>query len=106
MNYSKACYKQMRQLMFKAYEKELSLELETLSGQFQLWGKEEITAWELEDAIHQFHNGPAKKLYSRYINVPPEMILPYTLAKGIISFDNCPEEIREEMAMRTQIFGE
>lgn len=96
----------MRQLVIQAYEKELSSELKILSGQFQLWRKEKITAWELEDSIHKFHNGPAQKLYSRYINVPPEMILPYALAKGIICLDACPEEIREEMAMRVQMFSE
>jgi hypothetical protein len=79
MKYSKACHKRMRELVAQAYEKELSFELEKLSGQFQLWREEKITVQELEHAIHKFHSGPAKKLYGRYTDLPPEMILPYAL---------------------------
>lgn len=80
MDYSKSVRKRLKQLALEAYEKELSLELKKLAKLFLLWDEGKIDAWSLEEAIHKFHNGPSRKLYGRYIDLPPETIVPYALA--------------------------
>lgn len=85
MQYSKTVYKKMRELSGKAYEKELRGELEKLAEQFQLWRDTRIDTWDLVEAVHKFHNGPAKKtLYTRSlianwdtISVPLDIIRVY-----------------------------
>lgn len=57
-----------------------------------------------EEAIQKFHNGPARKLYSRYVGLPPESVLPYALAKGLVSFDDIPHEVAEEMRFKAKFF--
>lgn len=97
MKYTKAVRKRMRQLINVAYERELRLELEKVDKQFQLWKEDKIDTFDLEHDIHKFHNGMARTLYSRYTDVQPEMILSYALIKGLISEEECPVEIVDDM---------
>lgn len=104
VRYSKAIYKKMRELSVTAYERELRGEMEKLAEQFQLWRDNQINTWDLEEAIHKFHNGPARKLYSRYRDLAPEMILPYALNKGLVAYEDIPEEIADEMRRNARWF--
>jgi hypothetical protein len=97
MQYTKAVHKQMRELANLAYERELRLELEKLAEQFQSWKENKIDAFDLEHHIHEFHNGVAREIYSRYNDLAPEMILPYALIEGLICDEECPTEILEDM---------
>jgi len=104
--YTKAVRKRLRDLVAMAYEKELSLEMEKLAGQFKLWQEGKIDVWDLEEAVHKFHNGPARKLYNRYNDVSPEVIVPYAVVRGLVSFDDIPQEIAEEMRFKIKFFKE
>jgi hypothetical protein len=97
MQYTKTVRRKMRELVNVAYERELRLELGKLAEQFQLWKEDKIDTFDLEHLIHKFHNGTARVLYNRYTDVPPEMILPYALTKGLICDNECPDEIVDEM---------
>lgn len=77
MNYTKALRKRLKQLAIEAYERELRAELKLLGEQFKLWDEGKIDTWSLEESIRKFHNGPSKKLYGRYADLPSEMIVPY-----------------------------
>ncbi|OPY57078.1 MAG: hypothetical protein A4E55_01842 [Pelotomaculum sp. PtaU1.Bin035] len=104
MNYSKAVRKKFKQLATLAYEKELRAELKILSEKFKLWDEGKIDTWTLEEAIHNFHQGPSKKLYGRYTDLSPDMIVPYALAKGLISLDDIPSEIADEIKIKAETF--
>lgn len=106
MRYSKAAYKKMGELSKMAYERELRGEIEKLAEQFQLWRDNRIDIWDLEEAVHKFHNGPARKLYARYRELSSEQVLPYALHKGFVAHEDLPEEIVEEMRMKAGIYDE
>lgn len=100
MFYTKAVRKKLKQIVAVAYEKELQVELKLLAEQFKLWDEGKIDTWTLEESIHKYHNGPSKKLYCRYVDLPPEMVVPYALAKGLLSFEDIPDEISEDMKIK------
>ncbi|MBP2659093.1 MAG: hypothetical protein H6Q69_2125 [Firmicutes bacterium] len=104
MRHTKAISKKMRELSNQAYERELRKELENLAGKFTLWQENELGIWDLEEAIHQFHNGAARELYKRYTMTSPELVLPYALYKNIIAYEELPEEIADEIKMRTALY--
>jgi len=56
----------LRELGALAYDRELSAELAKVESEFARWRSGSIDAFELESVIHRFHQGPARKLHSRY----------------------------------------
>ncbi|MGZ5228103.1 MAG: hypothetical protein ACXWCS_28435, partial [Burkholderiales bacterium] len=56
----------LRQLAGQAWEAELENELEVLFEHFTTWAENGLTAFELSDLIHEFHNGISRDLYARY----------------------------------------
>jgi len=83
-DFTKSERKELRKLAGLAYERELSKALGELEGKFKLWKKNKITAFELENLIHQFHNGIARKLWSFYANGDSELAIRQAIAKDII----------------------
>ena len=106
MVYSKPVKKKLRQLVSQAYEAELSSELKLLAEKFKLWEEGMIGIWDLEEAIHKFHNGTARDLYKRYSYLSLEKILPYALHKGYVTFDDVPPEALHEMQVKAQFYRE
>lgn len=103
MRYAKATSKKMRELSSQSYERELRKELETLAEKFKSWQDNQMDTWDLEEAIHKFHNGVARELYKRYNYLSPEEILSYALFQNIIAYEELPEEIADEIKMMTDI---
>ena len=67
-----------------AYERELAKALEALEGNFKQRRKNKITAFELNDLIHKFHNGIARDLWSFYETGHPELSVRHAIAESII----------------------
>src|SRR5687767_3090073 len=63
---SKRVKRALRELARRGYEIELGRELAGLQGEFARWQRWEISALDLEQAIHRFHQGPARDLYLAY----------------------------------------
>ena len=51
-------------MVFLTYERELAKALESLGEDFKRWRKTKISAFELSELIHKFHNGIARDLWS------------------------------------------
>lgn len=64
--YSKRIRKQLRELASLAYERELGEELSALAEHFDDWRSGNLSGRELSDLIHTFHQGPSRKIWSRY----------------------------------------
>jgi hypothetical protein len=77
--------KELHRLAGLAYERELAKALTSLEEDFKRWGKDKITAFELSEFIHKFHNGVARNLWSFYTTGPVELNVKHAIAKGIIS---------------------
>jgi hypothetical protein len=58
--------KRLRELAALAYQRELGHELGELEQTFARWRAGETDAFEVEAAIHRFHQGPSRKLFTRY----------------------------------------
>lgn len=76
--------KELRRLAVLAYERELSKALEALEENFRQWKKNKITAFELNELIHKFHNGIARDLWSFYARGHTELIVVQAIENGII----------------------
>jgi hypothetical protein len=104
-NLPKAAWKAVRQLASLAYERELSAELVRLQGKFDEWRREVIDAFELERAIHDFHNGSARELFNRYSG---SAMLDHAVAgaviSGVIGEDEVPEIAREHIIRIVGVF--
>ncbi|MBW2689292.1 MAG: hypothetical protein JRC99_05110 [Deltaproteobacteria bacterium] len=92
---TKSQKKHLRQLAGQCYEKEMTLVLESLYEDFKKWEKSEITPWDLNDKIHQYHDGTARELYKLYEGLnDPRVALAQAVAKGIIKIEDVPENCR------------
>ncbi len=72
-------------IVLLTYERELGKALEALEASFRQWKKKKISAFELGDYIHKFHNGIARNLWSFYETGHAELSVRHALAEGIIS---------------------
>jgi isopropylmalate/homocitrate/citramalate synthase len=74
--------KHLKELADRAHEKELTLELNRLYDKFQKWKSNEITPWDLNEILRQYHNDTANELFQTYVLVsdPREAV-----AKAIVN---------------------
>ena len=95
---SKRARKDIREVASIAYERELSAQLVKLQRKFDEWHRKEIDAFQLEQAIHVFHDGAARDLFKRY---SPGAVLDHTVAgavlRGTIQEEEVPETIRDHV---------
>lgn len=95
---SKAARRAIRELAGLAYERELAGELTKLRGQFDAWSAGQMTPFELEQFVHQFHDSVSRHLYNRYSS---GSTLPHVVAAAVlrdtISAAETPEAAREHL---------
>jgi hypothetical protein len=56
-----------------AYERAISTALDTMLADFQKWKQGWMTPFDLDEKIHQYHNGAARELYKQYATGNPDM---------------------------------
>lgn len=96
-NYSKKTMKALRELAHTAYERDLERSLDTLHKRFSHWKSQEISAWDLNESIHEFHNDTARNLYKNYTMLNSEYAVSYGLLQSLISEAEIPESARENI---------
>ena len=104
---SKQLNKQLRLIIGQAYETELERELDALKAEFRRWRSQEIDAFELEARIHRFHNGPARKLWSTYVEGPTSMLsfnVAGAIVRGIVPREDVPTEVLLELEPAIESF--
>ena len=84
---TKSQRRKLRDLAGIAYERELSAELSNLESEFRRWRAGEIDAHDLSNHIHRFHQGPARKLWSRYEPSNLEFAVADAIHRGLITKD-------------------
>lgn len=101
----KAARKAIRESASLAYERELSIELSKLRGKFDEWHRDAIDAFELEQAIHAFHNGAARELFNRYSS---GAMLDHAVAgaviRGAVQENELPAVAREHILRLVALF--
>ena len=100
-SYPKQMRKTLRELAALAYERELGNHLAELRTGFSEWVEHKISAHELSDRIHQFHDGPSRDLFSVNQKFKPDFLVSRAIALGVLTENEVPSDIRE--ALSTQI---
>ncbi len=64
--YNKKTKKEISRLAGLAHERELEKALSDLNLKFKQWENKELTPFELDDEIHQFHNKTSREIFKKY----------------------------------------
>jgi hypothetical protein len=94
-DFTKAQRRRLRELGAIAYERDLSIELSKLEGEFARWRAGEIDAHDLSDHIHRFHRGPARKLFSLYDHSNRDFAVAYAIHRGLITAEEAGADALE-----------
>lgn len=93
MKISKAQKKHLRELAGIGYERDLARCLNAVKYSFEKWEAGEISVWDLNDKIHEFHNDIARELYKAYSSISdPTYSVAFGVRQGVIDI----EEINDE----------
>jgi hypothetical protein len=96
---TRAPRRRLRELAALAHERDLSAELSKLEAEFRRWRAGELGATELSDAIHRFHQGPARELFSRYEPSNLELAVADAIHRGLVTAEEAGADM-VEMLMR------
>ena len=80
-----------------AHDRELAGALRRLDAEFDRWERKELSPHDLNDAIHAFHQGPARDIWAKYSTNHLEPALGFAVATGILRKDEIPEELLEHL---------
>jgi hypothetical protein len=62
---------------------------------FAEWRNGLIGSDELSQRVHRYETGPARELYKRYNDGPPDMTVAYAIVTGILQLDEVSPELLE-----------
>ena len=99
--FTKAESRKLRELAELAYDRELSAGLNELGEDFTRWRANDINAFDLSDAIHEFHNGLSRELWSLYTRLKPPMIVRSALERGVLTASDVPAKLLAKLRART-----
>jgi hypothetical protein len=88
---------ELRKLADYIYEAELAALLEDLALSFEAWRAGTLLSSELSQAIHAFHQGESRRLWSNYQTLKDHDIVARGVAIGLISQDRVPAPIRDKL---------
>jgi hypothetical protein len=97
-NFTKGQRRRLRELGGTAYERDLAAELTKVESEFKRWRDGEIDAFELSEAIHRFHQGPARELFSRYDETYLALAVAHAIHRGVLSEEEVGADIIELLA--------
>jgi len=92
---TKAERKILRKLAALAYERELTRCLSRLESDFADWRAGRIGVAQLNDSIHEYHDGDSRDLWTKYSRVSPEELVGIAVAEGILEHDDVPDAVCE-----------
>lgn len=95
--YPKHIKRLIREYAAQAYEIELGQALGELEQQFALWRSGQISAGELSDRIHAFHQGPSRELWGRYNARIEDMLVAQAIVTGLLPRETIPAELLEAL---------
>jgi hypothetical protein len=94
----KAVKRLVREWAAIAHDRELGHALLELRTQFDRWQRGEIAAADLNDLIHQFHQGASREIWKRYAANHLEPAIGSAIAAGILRREELPEELLRHVA--------
>ena len=85
--------RELHELRELAWERELSAALEDLQKDFGSLRNGDISAFELNDRIHRFHNGRSRDLFNTYSGSLDMFFLEFVVARGVIEESEVSEDL-------------
>jgi len=98
MDVSKRLKRLVREWAGIAHDRELSKALLELHTHFDQWKRGEITAWDLNDFIHRFHDGASREIWKTYATDRLEPAVAFAVATGILRREEVPPELVQHLA--------
>jgi hypothetical protein len=99
---SKKAKRQLRELAGMAYERELRAALKPVEQTLADMHAGKCDAFAVSEAIHQFHQKPARDLWVQYHRMDPEFSIVGALLDNIISPEEIPVEMRQWFVERAE----
>jgi hypothetical protein len=87
-----------------AHDRELSAALGELRAHFERWERAEITAADLNDLIHKYHQGAAREIWKHYATNHLEPAIGFAVATGIVRREEVPRELLQHVAGWVQFY--
>jgi hypothetical protein len=88
----------VRQAAAMAHDRELSAALRDLRAEFDCWERGDITADQLNDGIHRFHDGMSREIWRRYATNHLEPVVAMAVATAVLSRDELPKDLLDHLA--------
>lgn len=86
--------KHIREMAAVAYERAMAAALDKLLAAFQKWKQGKMTPFNLDEEIHQYHNGTARDLYKQYATGDPDTAVLIALSKEVLKIGELNEDCR------------
>lgn len=96
--WSKKQRRELTNLQGIAWERELAAALQVLRGDFAAWERGEISAFDLSDRIHEYHNGKSRELFNRYSDSLNDFVILRAIASGVIAESELSNELHEYLS--------
>lgn len=93
--YPKPIKRLIREYAARAYEAELGQALGELEAEFTRWRSGGLSAGELSDRIHTFHQDPARELWSRYNARIDDTLVAHAIVTGLLPRETIPGALLE-----------
>jgi methylase of polypeptide subunit release factors len=81
-----------------AHDRDLGKALNELRAQFERWGRGEINTFELNDLVHQFHQGTSREIWTRYETRHLEPAIASAVVAGVLRKEELPAELLQHIA--------
>ena len=88
----------LRECANEAWESELHDALEDLFEDFSRWADDGYSSRELNERIHQFHDGISRELYKCYTGFPPSVAVARAIAVGVIDEAALSPSLQDKLA--------
>jgi hypothetical protein len=80
------------------HERELQLALQELDEHFAAWRNGQLSPFELNARIHEFHQGSSRQLYVKYVGIASHMrggMLSQAILRGLVEESELRADVRE-----------
>lgn len=95
--YPKKIRKQLRELAATAHANEMKKNLHRLSLKFDEWKQGQISNSDLNQSIHEYHDGAARELWKSYHYSDEDFFVARAVVHRFLTRDEMPDEVYEAL---------
>ena len=80
--------------------------MKLLASSVDAWREKRIDGHQLSDAVHEFHDVKARKLYSIYDQLDEWLAVASAIARGVLSREEVPAHLLAELERAIDVFAD